>query len=58
MFTHLKENLPLIGCAGLALLVELVSVAHKHNHKINFSGLPDTLLDLAEMSNVKHLLVN
>jgi len=44
--------------AGLALLVELVSVAHKQNRKITFTGLPDSLLDLAEMSNVKHLLVN
>ena len=44
--------------AGLALLMEMVSEAHRKNRKITFTGLPDTLLDLAEMSNVKHLLVN
>ena len=44
--------------AGLALLMELVADARRQNRKITFTGLPDTLLDLAEMSNVKHLLVN
>ncbi|NNJ92463.1 MAG: STAS domain-containing protein [Gammaproteobacteria bacterium] len=44
--------------AGLALLIELITDARRQNRKITFTGLPDTLLDLAEMSNVKHLLVN
>jgi len=44
--------------AGLALWMELVSDARRQNRKIFFTGLPDTLLDLAAMSNVKHLLVN
>ncbi len=44
--------------AGLALLVEMLSDAHRQKQKITFTGLPGTLLDLAEMSNVEHLLVN
>ena len=44
--------------AGLALLLELLADARDQNRKIVFTGVPETLLDLAEMSNVKHLLVN
>ena len=44
--------------AGLALLLELLADARKQNRKLIFSGLPDSLLDLAKMSNVKHLLVS
>ncbi len=42
--------------AGLALLMELISEARRQNRKITFTGLPGTLLDLARMSNVNHLL--
>lgn len=43
--------------AGLALLMEMLSDTRRQNRKITFTGLPDALLDLAEISNVKHLLV-
>jgi phospholipid transport system transporter-binding protein len=60
----LEENISLdlsglerTNSAGLALMMELLSDAKKQGRKIAFTGLPETMLDLAEMSNVKHLLV-
>ena len=42
--------------AGLTLLLELLSDAKKQNRTVRFTGISEAMMDLAEMSNVKHLL--
>lgn len=43
--------------SGLAMLLELVADARREKRRIRFSGLPQSLLNLASMSNVSHLLL-
>lgn len=43
--------------AGLALLMELLANARKEGRTVHFSGIPETLMDLARMSSVEQLLV-
>ena len=42
--------------AGLAMLLQLLSDAKKQNRTVRFTGISEAMIDLAEMSNVKHLL--
>ena len=42
--------------AGLTLLLELLADAKKQNRQVRFTGISEAMIDLAEMSNVKHLL--
>lgn len=42
--------------AGLVLLLELISDAKKQGRKISFTGIPQSLIDLAEMTNVTEFL--
>jgi len=42
--------------AGLGLLMELLSLAKQTQQVMVFTGIPDTLMDLARMSNIEHLL--
>ena len=42
--------------AGLALLLEWKSEAQRHNGKIQFSGLPQSLVAIAKTTEVNHLL--
>lgn len=42
--------------AGLGLLVELLGYAQKQGQIIRFSNIPESLMDLAVMSNVDQLL--
>lgn len=42
--------------AGLTLLLELLADAKKQNRQVRFTGISEAMIDLAEMSNVEHLL--
>ncbi len=42
--------------AGLGLLVELLGYAQKQGQIIRFSNFPESLMDLAVMSNIDQLL--
>jgi phospholipid transport system transporter-binding protein len=42
--------------AGLALMLQWVDEARRRGRSIRFSGVPDSLLDIARFSNVLDLL--
>ncbi len=42
--------------AGLALLIECQALAHMHQHQVQFSNIPDGLLQLADVCEVKGLI--
>jgi len=43
--------------AGLALLLEWIACARRRGVSIQFKNIPDALLGIAELSNVRELLV-
>ena len=51
------SRLEYANSAGLALLLELLSDANKQGRNLSFSGIPSSLMDLAEMSNIETLLM-
>ncbi|MEE9332638.1 MAG: STAS domain-containing protein [Granulosicoccaceae bacterium] len=42
--------------AGLALLIECQALAHLHQHQVQFSHIPEGLLQLAAVCEVKGLI--
>jgi len=42
--------------AGLALLIECKALAHMHQHQVQFSNVPEGLLQLGDVCEVKGLI--
>lgn len=45
-----------VDSAGMALLLEWQSWAHRHNHHFRFTNAPEHLIKLAKLSDAEHLL--
>ncbi len=50
------RDVTLCNSAGLALLIEWLSHAHKLNKTISFNNVPQQLLDIAKVSDLLNLL--
>lgn len=50
------EKVGHVDSAGMALLLEWQSWAHRHDHHFRFSNAPDHLIKLATLSDAEHLL--
>ena len=50
------EKVGHIDSAGMALLLEWQSWAHRHNHHFRFNNVPEHLIKLASLSDAEHLL--
>ena len=44
------ERVRLLDSAGLALIVELIKLAEKHNTELTFDNIPQALLKLSKLS--------
>lgn len=45
-----------VDSAGMALLLEWQSWAHRHDHHFRFSNVPEHLIKLATLSDAEHML--
>jgi anti-anti-sigma factor len=50
------EGVGHVDSAGMALLLEWQSWAHRHNHHFRFSNAPQHLMKLATLSDAEHML--
>ncbi len=50
------EKVGRVDSAGMALLLEWQSWAHRHNHHFRFSNAPRHLVKLATLSDAEHIL--